>query len=62
MTFAQRLDEERREAYAEGAMSKLHSVLQNLMKNMGLSMEQAMTVAGVSEAEREEYMKQWGQS
>ncbi len=56
MTFKQKLDEERRDAYAEGFMSNLHSALQNLIQRTGWPLEQAMAAAGVSEAEREEYL------
>ncbi len=61
MTFRQKLDEECRESYAEGAakatISKLRFDLQNLMQYTGWTLEQAMEALNVPGAEREEYMK-----
>ncbi len=65
MTFKQKLDEERREAYAEGAaegaakatMSKLCFDLQNLIQYTGWTLEQAMEALNVPESERKEYME-----
>ncbi len=57
MTFRQKLDEERRDAYEEADTYRTRSNLQSLMKHMGLSIEQAMTVLDVSDADREKYRK-----
>lgn len=51
MTFRQKLDEERQEAFEEGVLSSL----QNLIQNTGWSMEQAMAALGVPDADREVY-------
>ncbi|MCI8828516.1 MAG: hypothetical protein HFE98_06645 [Ruminiclostridium sp.] len=45
----------RAEGMAKGMAERTLSNLQSLMKNMGLSAEQAMTVLEVPEAERQQY-------
>ena len=41
---------------AEGMTSGILSSIRNLVKNMGISVEQAMSVLEIPEAERQKYM------
>jgi len=41
---------------AKGMTSSILSAIKNLVKNMGVSVEQAMSVLEVPEAERQKYM------
>ena len=49
------LKEGRAEGHAEGMTDGALKVIRSLMKNMGLSVEQALATAGIPEAERPRY-------
>ena len=49
------LKEGRAEGHAEGMTDGALKVIRGLMKNMGLSAEQALATAGIPEAERPRY-------
>ncbi len=53
MTFVQKLDEKYRDGYADGILSSL----QSLIENLGLSIEQAMKALDIPNTDREKYRK-----
>ena len=46
----------REKGHAEGVADGILSAIKNLVKNMGVSIEQAMSVLEIPEAERQKYM------